>query len=52
MGENFINSRSQHYQLDGLASVLTRFLKSDGHCSAANRSVKCKSVLHNSAANH
>jgi hypothetical protein len=49
MGENSINCRL-HYQLDGLASVLTRFLKSDGHCSAANRSVKCKSVLCNSVA--
>jgi len=52
MGENSINSRSLHYQLDGLASVLTRFLKSDGHCSAAKRSVKCKSVFCNSAFNH
>jgi hypothetical protein len=51
MGENSIISRSLHYQLDGLASVLTRFLKSDGHCSTANGSVKCKSVLGNSAVN-
>jgi len=33
MGENSINFRPLHYQLDGLASVLTRFLKSDGRCS-------------------
>jgi len=39
MGENSMISRSQHYQLDGLAAVLSRFLKSDGHCSTANRSV-------------
>ena len=51
MGENSMISRSLHYQLEGLASVLTRFLKSDGHCSTANRSVKCKSVLGNSAVN-
>jgi hypothetical protein len=35
MEEGFIYARTLHYQLDGLASVLTRFLQSDGHSSTA-----------------
>jgi hypothetical protein len=50
-GENSINSRSLHYQLDGLACVLPRLIQSDGSFSTANRSMKCKSVLYSSAVN-